>query len=139
MLNQETALDRIFRAIADPTRRAIVDRLAQGEASLTELAKPFDMSLPAVHQHLRRRTSHHTVVVRRQYNLPAEEVFRAWEDTAALEAWHTPGDASWTAEMLEHDFRVGGVKRFRFGPPGETFLEDCRYEDIVPDTRLCYA
>src|SRR5215475_3550521 len=53
MLNQETALDRIFRAIADPTRRAIVDRLAQGEASLTELAKPFDMSLPAVHQHLR--------------------------------------------------------------------------------------
>jgi uncharacterized protein YndB with AHSA1/START domain len=57
----------------------------------------------------------------------------------ALEAWHTPGDASWTAEMLEHDFRVGGVKRFRFGPPGETFLEDCRYEDIVSDTRLCYA
>src|SRR5262249_61739963 len=53
MLNQETALDRIFRAIADPTRRAIVDRLAQGEASLTELAKPFDMWLPAVHQHLR--------------------------------------------------------------------------------------
>ena len=53
MLNQETALDRIFRAIADPTRRAMVDRLAQGEASLTELAKPFDMSLPAVHQHLR--------------------------------------------------------------------------------------
>ena len=52
MLNQETALDRVFRAIADPTRRAIVDRLAEGEASLTELARPFDMSLPAVHQHL---------------------------------------------------------------------------------------
>ena len=58
-----------------------------------------------------RRTSHHTVVVRRQYDLPTEQVFRAWEDTAALEAWHTPGDASWTAEMLEHDFRVGGVKQ----------------------------
>jgi uncharacterized protein YndB with AHSA1/START domain len=86
-----------------------------------------------------RRTSHHTVVVRRQYELPADQVFHAWEDTAALQAWHTPGDASWTAEMLEHDFRVGGVKRFRFGPPGETFLEDCRYEDIVPDARLCYA
>src|SRR5215475_8226687 len=86
-----------------------------------------------------RRTSHQTIVVHRQYDLPAEQVFRAWEDTAALQAWHTPGDASWTAEMLEHDFRVGGVKRFRFGPPGETFLEDCRYEDIVPDARLCYA
>ena len=53
MLNQSTALDRVFRAIADPTRRAIIDRLALGEASLTQLAEPFDMSLPAVHQHLR--------------------------------------------------------------------------------------
>jgi DNA-binding transcriptional ArsR family regulator len=53
MLNQQGVLDRVFKAIADPTRRAIVDRLAQGEASLTELAAPFDMSLPAVHQHLR--------------------------------------------------------------------------------------
>ena len=53
MLNQPTALDRVFRAIADPTRRAIVDRLAQGTASVTELAEPFAMSLPAVHQHLR--------------------------------------------------------------------------------------
>ena len=46
-------LDRVFRAVADPTRRAIVDRLAEGEASVTELAAPFAMSLPAVHQHLR--------------------------------------------------------------------------------------
>ena len=46
-------LDRVFKAIADPTRRAIVDRLAEGDASVTELAAPFDMSLPAVHQHLR--------------------------------------------------------------------------------------
>jgi DNA-binding transcriptional ArsR family regulator len=53
MLNQATVLDRVFRAIADPTRRAIVDRLAEGEASVTELARPFDMSLPAIHQHLR--------------------------------------------------------------------------------------
>jgi DNA-binding transcriptional ArsR family regulator len=53
MLNQSPVLDRVFRAIADPTRRAMVDRLAAGEASVTELAAPFDMSLPAVHQHLR--------------------------------------------------------------------------------------
>src|SRR5262245_12343171 len=87
-----------------------------------------------------RSTSHHTVVVRRRYEAPVARVFRAWQDSAALQAWHTPGDARWTAEILEHDFRVGGVKRFRFGPPGETpFFEDCRYEDIVPDRRLCYA
>jgi DNA-binding transcriptional ArsR family regulator len=46
-------LDRTFAALADPTRRAIVARLADGEASVTELAAPFDMSLPAVSKHLK--------------------------------------------------------------------------------------
>src|SRR5271169_3852613 len=42
-----------FAALADPTRRAILARLASGEASVTELAEPFDMSLPAVSKHLK--------------------------------------------------------------------------------------
>src|SRR5436853_5168533 len=42
-----------FAALADPTRRAILARLAQGEASVTELAKPFDLSLPGVSKHLK--------------------------------------------------------------------------------------
>lgn len=42
-----------FGALADPTRRAILARLTKGEASVTELAKPFDMSLPAVSKHLK--------------------------------------------------------------------------------------
>ena len=46
-------LDRTFAALADPTRRAIVARLADGEANVTELAGPFDMSLPAVSKHLK--------------------------------------------------------------------------------------
>lgn len=46
-------LDRTFSALSDPTRRAILARLAQGEASVTELAAPFDVSLPAVSKHLR--------------------------------------------------------------------------------------
>jgi DNA-binding transcriptional ArsR family regulator len=46
-------LDRTFAALADPTRRAILARLAAGEASVTELAEPFDMSLPAVSKHLK--------------------------------------------------------------------------------------
>jgi len=52
MLNQNAPLDLMFKALADPTRRRIIERLAAGEASVTELARPFDMSLPAVHQHL---------------------------------------------------------------------------------------
>lgn len=46
-------LSSTFAALADPTRRAILGRLAQGEASVTELAEPFDMSLPAVSKHLK--------------------------------------------------------------------------------------
>ena len=46
-------LDRVFSALADPTRRAILERLADGAASVTELAEPFDMSLPAISKHLK--------------------------------------------------------------------------------------
>ncbi len=46
-------LSATFAALADPTRRAILARLASGECSLTELAEPFEMSLPAVSKHLR--------------------------------------------------------------------------------------
>ena len=52
MLNQQPNLDLMFQALADPTRRAMIDRLSRGPASVSELAKPFDMSLPAVVQHL---------------------------------------------------------------------------------------
>ena len=46
-------LDAVFSALSDPTRRAIVERLAGGEASVSDLAAPFDMSLVAVSKHLR--------------------------------------------------------------------------------------
>lgn len=46
-------LSKTFAALADPTRRAILSRLSSGEASVSELAKPFEMSMPAVSKHLR--------------------------------------------------------------------------------------
>jgi DNA-binding transcriptional ArsR family regulator len=46
-------LSNTFMALADPTRRAILARLSQGETSVTELASPFDMSLPAISKHLK--------------------------------------------------------------------------------------
>jgi DNA-binding transcriptional ArsR family regulator len=52
MLNQSAALDHVFQALADPTRRWMVERLSRGPASVSELAKPLTMSLPAVVQHL---------------------------------------------------------------------------------------
>jgi DNA-binding transcriptional ArsR family regulator len=52
MLNQSAALDQVFQALADPTRRWMVERLSRGPASVSELAEPLSMSLPAVVQHL---------------------------------------------------------------------------------------
>jgi DNA-binding transcriptional ArsR family regulator len=49
----QTTLDHTLSALADPTRRAILHRLSQGEARVTELAEPFDMSLNAVSKHIR--------------------------------------------------------------------------------------
>lgn len=52
-MQTQDQLSATFSALADPTRRAILARLASGEASVQELAEPFDMSLPAVSKHLK--------------------------------------------------------------------------------------
>jgi DNA-binding transcriptional ArsR family regulator len=52
-MNQSDRLDATFAALADPTRRAILARLASGDASVSDLAKPFAMSQPAISKHLR--------------------------------------------------------------------------------------
>jgi DNA-binding transcriptional ArsR family regulator len=53
MADTTDTLSPIFAALADPTRRAMVARLADGEATVTELAAPFDLSLPAISKHLK--------------------------------------------------------------------------------------
>jgi DNA-binding transcriptional ArsR family regulator len=50
--NQSASLDHLFHALADPSRRSMVERLSRGPASVSELARPLAMSLPAVVQHL---------------------------------------------------------------------------------------
>jgi DNA-binding transcriptional ArsR family regulator len=52
MLEYSRQLDLAFHALADATRRGMLDRLSQGPASVSELAKPYDMSLAAIHQHV---------------------------------------------------------------------------------------
>src|SRR5438552_15811735 len=79
-------LDRTFAALADPTRRAILARLASGEASVTELARPFEMSLPAVSKHLK---------VLERAGLIARGRERQWRP-ARLEARPLKEVAEWT-------------------------------------------
>ena len=52
MPNNAKRLDRVFRALGDPTRRAVLGRLSSGPAAVSELAQPFDMALPSFTQHL---------------------------------------------------------------------------------------
>lgn len=52
MLNNQAQLDLMFQALSDGSRRQMIERLSQGSASVSELARPLDMSLPAVVQHL---------------------------------------------------------------------------------------
>jgi DNA-binding transcriptional ArsR family regulator len=86
MVEATAQLDRTFAALADPTRRAILARLATGEASVTELAAPFDMSLPAVSKHLK---------VLERAGLIARSRERQWRP-ARLEAGPLKEVAEWT-------------------------------------------
>lgn len=53
MAQQTAHLDDVFQALSDPTRRAVIDRLGRGPASVSELAEPFDMALPSFMKHVR--------------------------------------------------------------------------------------
>jgi DNA-binding transcriptional ArsR family regulator len=86
MAGTTSQLDRTFAALADPTRRAILSRLVHGEVSVTELAEPFEMSLPAVSKHLK---------VLERAGLIARGRERQWRP-ARLEAGPLKEVAEWT-------------------------------------------
>jgi DNA-binding transcriptional ArsR family regulator len=86
MVTATDRLDRTFAALADPTRRAILARLAAGEATVTELGEPFEMSLPAVSKHLK---------VLERAGLIARGRERQWRP-ARLEAGPLKEIADWT-------------------------------------------
>src|SRR5277367_2511785 len=97
MLNQLPSLDLTFQALADPTRRAMIERLARSPASVSELAKPFDMSLPAVLQHLRELEGSGLIVSEkvgrvRTCRIDAQALSRA-------EQWINARRAEWEARL----------------------------------------
>jgi DNA-binding transcriptional ArsR family regulator len=57
------SLDQVFSALSSPTRRAILARLSKGESNVTDLARPFDMSLPAISKHLHILEQAHIVII----------------------------------------------------------------------------
>jgi DNA-binding transcriptional ArsR family regulator len=85
MLNYRPSLDLAFQALADPTRRAIVARLSQGPASVTEIAGPLPMSLPAVMQHLALLESSGLVASEKRGRVRTCRIESAW--VGACERW----------------------------------------------------
>jgi DNA-binding transcriptional ArsR family regulator len=113
----ERALDATFAALADPTRRAILARLASGEASVSDLAAPFAMSQPAISKHLKVLERAHLVsrgrdAQRRPRRLEAVPLAKA-------SAWLERYRAYWEASYARLDGVLEELKaeRKKAGPP----------------------
>jgi DNA-binding transcriptional ArsR family regulator len=108
---RDAGLDRTLGALADPTRRAIVQRLMQGEARVTELAQPFAMSLNAVSKHIHVLERAQLVQRRRA----GREHFLSFnrEPFEAAAAWIDRQRALWTARLdtLERELRKPEAKQ----------------------------
>ncbi len=114
-MSLQTALDHTLMALADPTRRAILQRLTQGEARVTELARPFDMSLNAVSKHIQVLERAQLVTRRKE----GREHFLAAnpEPLDAAAAWIEEQRAFWShrLDLLERELKAvdAGQKRRR--------------------------
>jgi DNA-binding transcriptional ArsR family regulator len=109
-LARETQLDQVFHALSDRTRRAMVTRLTEGEASISELAAPFDMSLPGASKHVRVLEEAGLVVRTVDGRVHRVELQAAPLDEAA--AWVTRQRSFWS-ETLDALARYAGRARRR--------------------------
>ncbi len=95
MENYHTSLDAAFHALADPTRRAVISRLARGPTPVKELAEPFDMGLPSFMKHLR--------ILEQDGLIYSEKVGRVrtcrvnMEKLTSAESWFSEQRALWQA------------------------------------------
>ncbi len=115
MMNPSQRLDATFAALADPTRRAILTRLARGDASVAELAKPFAMSQPAISKHLKVLENAGLVSTAQdaQRRPRSIEGVRLGEATAWLEEYRQ----FWESRYSALDQLLGELQSQAGGPP----------------------
>lgn len=101
MLKQSAQLDLMYAALADPTRRAIIAQLARGFASVSELAKPLKMSLPAVVQHLQLLEKSGLVISKKVGRVRTCRIDPKRIETA--QAWLARQRAVWEARFDQMD------------------------------------
>ena len=97
MLNDSSALDRTFQALADPVRRGMLARLSRGPASVSELARPHPISLPAVMQHL--KSLEESGLVRSEKKGRVRTVQLEANTLSAAESWIAERRSEWEAQL----------------------------------------
>jgi len=116
MAKHDSRLDQLFTALGDPTRRAILMRLAIGQASVTELAAPFDMALPSFMKHLRKLEDAGLITSAKAGRVRSCAL--SSEAFAPIETWLDEQRAIWNIRLDRHDDYVRNVKRMRDNEPG---------------------
>jgi DNA-binding transcriptional ArsR family regulator len=108
MLNDSSSLDRAFQALADPARRGMLARLSRGPASVSELAKPLAMSLPAVLQHLQALEASGLIASHKKGRVRTCRI----EPNAlsAAEAWIAEQRAAWEARLDRFETHLASIK-----------------------------
>ena len=99
-----TAADEVFRALANPTRREVLERLSVGPATVSELAEPFDMQLPSFVQHLSVLEECRLVTSNKRGRVRTYEI--APERFVVVEDWLTARRRSWEARLDRFDAYV---------------------------------
>jgi DNA-binding transcriptional ArsR family regulator len=108
MLNDSLALDRAFQALSDPVRRGMLARLSHGPASVSELAKPFSISLPAILQHL--KALEESGLVRSEKKGRVRTVRLEAAALGAAETWIADRRSEWEARHDRFDEYVSTLK-----------------------------
>lgn len=108
-INTQSNLDAIFAALADPTRRAILSRLAEGQASVNEIAAPFEMSQPAVSRHL--KVLERAGLIERDVDAQRRPARLKAEKMAAAVDWLTDFKAFWGTSFDQLDNVLFNMKQ----------------------------
>ncbi len=114
--SQTNSLDAVFAALADPTRRAILSRLATGEASVNELAAPFEMSQPAVSKHLKVLERAH--LIERDVDRQRRPARLKAEPMAAAVSWLEDFKRFWSSSFDQLDGLLEELKKAEAEGPG---------------------
>lgn len=117
MVDQASTLDPVFRALSDPTRRAVLQRLSRGSAAVSELAEPFDMALPSFMQHLKVLEASGLVASRKRGRVRTYQLSSA--PLRAAESWMAEQRALWERRLDQLDEYLITLKSLQAGAPNE--------------------